>query len=31
MYYTTTRDFQTFTPTKLFLDPDFSVIDCQII
>jgi len=31
MYYTTTRDFQTFTPTKLFLDPDFSVIDCQLL
>jgi predicted GH43/DUF377 family glycosyl hydrolase len=31
MYYTTTRDFQTFTPTKLFFDPDFSVIDCTIV
>jgi alpha-L-fucosidase len=31
MYYTTTRDFKTFSPTKLFFDPDFSVIDCQII
>ena len=31
MYFTTTRDFHTFTPTKLFLDPDFSVIDCQIV
>jgi hypothetical protein len=31
MYYTTTRDFQTFAPTKLFLDPGFSVIDCAII
>ena len=31
MYFTTTRNFQTFTPTKLFLDPDFSVIDCQIV
>ena len=31
MYYTATRDFKTFTPTKLFLDPDFSVIDCQIL
>jgi len=31
MYYTTTRDFKTFAPTKLFLDPDFSVIDCQIL
>lgn len=31
MYYTTTRDFHTFTPTQLFLDPGFSVIDCQIL
>ena len=31
MYYTTTRDFKTFAPTKLFLDPGFSVIDCQIL
>jgi hypothetical protein len=31
MYFTTTRDFETFTPTKLFYDPDFSVIDCQIL
>ena len=31
MYFTTTRDFKDFTPTKLFLDPDFSVIDCQIL
>jgi predicted GH43/DUF377 family glycosyl hydrolase len=31
MYYTTTRDFQTFTPTKLFFDPGFSVIDCTIV
>lgn len=31
MYYTTTTDFQTFTPTKLYLDPGFSVIDCQIV
>ncbi|MGC3959210.1 MAG: alpha-L-fucosidase [Verrucomicrobiota bacterium] len=31
MYHTTTRDFNTFAPTKLFLDPDFSVIDCQIL
>jgi hypothetical protein len=30
MYYTTTRDFQTFEPAKLFYDPDFSVIDCTI-
>jgi hypothetical protein len=31
MYYTTTRDFQTFAPTKLFYDPDFSVIDATIV
>jgi len=31
MYITTTRDFQTFTPTKLFLDPGFSVIDAVIV
>jgi alpha-L-fucosidase len=31
MYFTTTRDFKTFAPTKLFLDPGFSVIDCQIL
>ena len=31
MYYTTTKDFQSFTPTKLFLDPGFSVIDCVIV
>lgn len=31
MFYTTTRDFKTFSPTELFLDPDFNVIDCQIV
>jgi len=31
MYYTTTTDFRTFTPTTLFLDPGFSVIDCVIV
>jgi hypothetical protein len=31
MYFTTTKDFQTFTPTKLFYDPGFSVIDCEIV
>jgi len=31
MYYTTTKDFQSFTPTMLFLDPGFSVIDCVIV
>jgi hypothetical protein len=31
MYYTTTKDFQTFSDAKLFLDPGFSVIDCVIV
>lgn len=31
MYCTTTTDFKTFTPTKLFLDPGFSVIDAVIV
>lgn len=31
MYYTTTKDFTTFSPTKLFLDPTFSVIDAVIV
>lgn len=31
MYYTTTEDFETFTETKLFLDPGFSVIDAVIV
>ncbi|MBO0947900.1 glycoside hydrolase family 43 protein [Fibrella forsythiae] len=31
MYYTITKDFQTFAPTKLFLDPKFSVIDAVIV
>ncbi|WP_276484239.1 DUF4038 domain-containing protein [Paraflavitalea pollutisoli] len=31
MYVTTTADFKTFTPTKLFLDPGFSVIDATIV
>ena len=30
MYVTTTKDFQTFSDTKLFLDPGFSVIDAVI-
>ncbi|HMQ63648.1 MAG TPA: glycoside hydrolase family 43 protein [Flavilitoribacter sp.] len=30
MYYTVTRDFETFSETKLFLDPKFSVIDAVI-
>ncbi|MBO9659154.1 MAG: glycoside hydrolase family 43 protein [Chitinophagaceae bacterium] len=31
MYITTTTDFKTFTPTRLFLDPGFSVIDAVIL
>jgi Glycosyl hydrolases family 43 len=31
LYSTTTKDFKTFTPTKLFLDPKFSVIDAVIV
>ena len=31
MYVTTTSDFKTFSPTKLFLDPKFSVIDAIIV
>lgn len=31
MYYTVTKDFKTFSPAKLFLDPGFSVIDCTIV
>lgn len=31
MYYTTTKDFKTFSDTKLFLEPGFSVIDCVIV
>jgi hypothetical protein len=31
LYYTTTRDFESFTPSKLFFDPGFSVIDGTII
>ncbi len=31
MYYTTTTDFKSFTETKLFLDPGFSVIDAVIV
>ena len=27
LYFTTTTDFKTFAPTKLFFDPDYSVID----
>ena len=31
MYYTTTKDFKTYSPTKLFYDPGFSVIDATIV
>ncbi|WP_434084219.1 glycoside hydrolase family 43 protein [Fodinibius salsisoli] len=31
MYYTTTKDFEVFSETKLFLDPGFSVIDATIV
>jgi hypothetical protein len=31
MYYATTKDFKSFSETKLFLDPGFSVIDCEIV
>lgn len=31
LYYTLTKDFKTFTPAKLFLDPGFSVIDAEIV
>ncbi|WP_426104536.1 GDSL-type esterase/lipase family protein [Massilia sp. TSP1-1-2] len=31
MYATTTRDFKSFTPTKLFYDPGFSVIDATFV
>jgi hypothetical protein len=30
MYFTTTKDFVTFTPTKLYYDPGFSVIDATL-
>ena len=31
LYYTTTKDFVTFTDTKLYFDPQFSVIDAMIV
>lgn len=31
MYYTTTKDFITFSPAALFYDPGFSVIDAVIV
>ncbi len=31
IYYVTTRDFQEFSETKMFFDPDFVVIDAAIV
>lgn len=31
MYATTTKDFKTYTPTRLFYDPGFNVIDATIL
>jgi hypothetical protein len=31
MYYTTTKDFKTFSPTAMFFNPSFSVIDATIL
>ncbi len=31
IYYCTTKDFTSFSPTKLFLDPGFNVIDATIM
>lgn len=31
MYYVTTKDFKTFSETKLYFEPGFSVIDCAIL
>lgn len=31
MYATTTKDFETFAPTRLFYDPGFNVIDATIL
>lgn len=31
LYYTVTKDFKTFSPSKLFLDPGFSCIDAEIV
>lgn len=31
LYYTITKDFKTFTPAKLYLDPGFSVIDAELV
>jgi hypothetical protein len=31
MYFTSTKDFKSFTETKVYFDPGFSVIDCAIL
>ena len=31
LYYTTTKDFKTFSATKLYLDPGFSAIDSEVL
>ena len=31
IYYVTTKDFRTFSKTKMFFNPDFSVIDAAIV
>lgn len=31
MYFTTTKDFTSFTPTQLYFDPGFSVIDATVL
>ncbi len=31
LYYTTTKDFRKFSPTRLFYDPGFSAIDATIV
>ncbi|OQP38781.1 arabinosidase [Niastella yeongjuensis] len=31
LYYTVTKDFKTFSPSALYLDPKFSVIDAEIV
>ncbi|WP_324673613.1 glycoside hydrolase family 43 protein [Hymenobacter sp. GOD-10R] len=31
LYYTTTKNFQSFTPAKLYLDPGFSAIDSEVL
>jgi hypothetical protein len=31
LYYSTTRDFRTFTPARLLMDPGYSVIDATLV